>query len=68
MPILIPVLAGVASFFGGAYIGSTVNDAVEAPAVNIQQAEVAANNKNKDLLLFGLLGLGAFFIWRKFLK
>lgn len=68
MPVLIPILAGVASFFGGAYIGATVNDAVEAPAVNIQQAEVAANNRNKDLLIFGLLGLGAFFVWRRFLK
>lgn len=65
---LIPILAGVAAFFGGAYIGTTVNEAVENPAVQIQQAEVAAQNRNKDMLIFALLGLGAFFIYRKFLK
>lgn len=67
MPI-IPILAGVASFFGGAWIGTTINEATESPAVQIQSAEVAAQNKHKDLIVYALLGLGAFFIYRKFIR
>lgn len=68
MPFLIPLLSGVASFFGGAYVGKVVNDATAAPAVNIQSAEVAAQKSKQDYLLYGLLGLGAYFVFKKVFK
>ena len=68
MPILIPVLAGVASFFGGAYIGTVVQNATENPSVNIQSATVEENKplSRKDFLIAGALGVGAYLLYRKY--
>ena len=67
---LIPILGFAASFFGGAYVGTVVENATEAPKVEIQNATVAENKplSRKDLLLAGALGVGAYWIYRKFLK
>lgn len=68
MPILIPVLAGVASFFGGAYIGTVVQNATESADVNIQNANVSENQplSRKDFLIAGALGVGAYLLYRKY--
>ena len=67
---LIPILGGIASFFGGAYIGTVVENATESPKIEIQQATVAKNKplSRKDFLMAGALGVGAYFIYRKFFK
>lgn len=71
MPFLIPLLSGVASFFGGAYVGKVVNDATASPVVSIGSAEVTSNNNNNDnkkIIMYGLCGLLAYFLYKKFLK
>ena len=67
---LIPILGGIASFFGGAYVGTVVENATESPKVEIQQATVTENKplSRRDFLMAGALGVGAYFIYRKFLK
>ena len=64
------ILAGVATFASGAWIGSVVDDATEQPSVTIQQATVTENKpiSRKELLLYGALGVGAFIIYKKFFK
>ena len=64
------ILGGIATFFGGAYIGTVVENATEQPKVQIQQATVAENQplSRKDFLLAGALGVGTYFIYRKFFK
>ena len=67
---LIPILGGIASFFGGAYVGTVVENATESPKVEIQQATVTENKplSRRDFLMAGAVGVGAYFIYRKFLK
>ena len=68
MPVLIPILAGVASFFGGAYVGTVVQNATDSPSVNIQSATVSENQplSKKDFLIAGALGVGAYLFYRHF--
>lgn len=69
MPFVIPLLAATASFFGGAYIGTVVQNATENPSVNIQSATVQEKNtplSKRDFLIAGALGVGAYLIYRKF--
>lgn len=69
--MVLPLILGVATaFFGGAYVGTVVENATDSPSVQIQQATVAENKplSRKDLLLAGALGVGAYWIYRKFLK
>ena len=67
---LIPILGGVATFFTGAYVGTVVENATDSPNVQIQQATVTENKplSRKDFLMAGALGVGAYFIYRKFFK
>lgn len=68
MPILIPVLAAVASFFGGAYVGTVVENATESPVVAIQSATVTEKNKSlstKNIAIAGGLGLLAWLVYKK---
>lgn len=64
------ILGGLATFFGGAYIGTVVDNATEQPNVLIQEAKVSENKpiSRKELLMYGALGVGAYFIYKKFLK
>lgn len=64
------ILAGVATFASGAWIGSVVDDATEQPSVTIQQATVSDEKPltRKQLLLYGALGVGAYVIYRKFFR
>lgn len=64
------ILGGIATFASGAWIGSIVDDATEQPSVTIQQATVEEKKtlSRKELLLYGALGVGAYMIYRKFLK
>lgn len=68
--ILTLSLGALATFFGGAYIGTVIENATDSPNVAIQNATVSENKplSNKDLLIAGALGVGAYFIYRKFLK
>ena len=68
--ILATVLGVTAAFFGGAYVGTVVENATDSPSVSIQQATVSENKplSTRDMLLAGALGVGAYFIYRKFLK
>ena len=64
------ILAGVATFASGAWIGSIVDDAMEQPSVIIQQATVSDEKPltRKQLLLYGALGVGAYMIYRKYFR
>ena len=64
------ILAGVATFASGAWIGSIVDNATDQPIVTIQQATVSEEKHltRKQMLLYGALGVGAYLIYRKFLK
>ena len=68
--ILAITLGAIASFFGGAYVGTVVSNATEAPDVAIQSANVQENKPldRSDYIKAGLLGIGAYIIYRKFLK
>lgn len=67
---LIPILGAAASFFGGAYVGTVIDNATESPKVAIQNATVQENKplSRRDFLMAGALGVGAYFIYRKFFK
>ena len=64
------ILAGIATFASGAWIGSIVDDATEQPSVTIHQATVSDEKPltRKEMLLYGALGVGAYLIYRKFLR
>ena len=64
------ILAGVATFASGAWIGSIVDDATEQPSVTIQQATVTEEKPltRKHLHLYGALGVGAYLFYRKYLR
>ena len=68
--VLATILGVTAAFFGGAYVGTVVDNATDSPSVTIQQATVAENKplSTRDMLIAGALGIGAYFIYRKFLK
>ena len=72
MPILLLALGGVASFFTGAYVGTVVDNANQAPQVQINSDSTSVSeNKglsNSDLVKAGGLGVLAWFIYKKFLK
>jgi len=68
---MIPLILGVAaSFFGGAYVGTVVENATAAPQVAVQQATISDNKSltTKDFLIAGAIGAGTWFLYRKFLK
>ena len=64
------ILAGIATFASGAWIGSVVDVATEQPSVTIQQATVSDEKPltRKEMLLYGALGVGAYLIYRKYLR
>ena len=64
------ILAGVATFASGAWIGSIVDNATEQPSVTIQQATVSDEKPltRKQMLLYGALGVGAYVIYRKYFR
>ncbi len=69
--MVLPLILGIgAAFFGGAYIGTVVDNATESPKVEIKQATVQENQplSRRDLLMAGALGVGAWWIYRKYLK
>lgn len=68
--VLATILGVTAAFFGGAYVGTVVENATDSPAVQIQSATVAENKplSRKDLMIAGALGVGAWWIYRKYLK
>lgn len=69
MPLLIPVLAGVSSFFAGAYIGNVVEEANKNPSVVIEEAEVSSEKSKSNLLLIhGLIGIGIYLAYKKWGK
>ena len=68
---MIPLILGLtASFFGGAYVGTVVENATAAPQVAVQEASITENKSlsNKDLVIAGGLGIAAWFIYKKWLK
>ena len=72
MPIILWGLGAIATFFTGAYVGTVVDNANQAPQVQIQSAETSVTeNKglsNSDLWKAGVLGVAAWIIYQKFLK
>lgn len=68
--ILATVLGVTAAFFGGAYIGTVVENATDSPNVNIQQATVSENKPltTRDMLIAGALGVGAYLIYKRIKK
>lgn len=67
------IVAGVASFFGGAYIGTVIKDATDEPDVVIN-TQTATTEKRVALLdglelwQAGALGIAGYLIWKKWLK
>lgn len=72
MPILVWGLSAIATFFTGAYVGTVVDNANQAPQVSIKsdKTDVSGNTSlsNSDFIKAGALGLIAWFIYKKFLK
>ena len=70
LPLIPVIIGGIATFFGGAYVGTVVENATDSPAVQIQSATVAENKplSKKDFLIAGALGVGAYLIYRRFFK
>lgn len=68
--ILATVLGVTAAFFGGAYVGTVIENATDSPNIQIQQATISENKplSTRDMLLAGALGVGAYFIYKKVLK
>lgn len=72
---MITFLLALASLTTGAYIGSVVDDKLDTPVqINTQTATVSNsdsgifNLSKSDLIKYGLLGLLAFYIYRKYLR
>lgn len=69
--MVLPLILGIgAAFFGGAYVGTVVENATAAPSVSIKDATVQETKplSRADLLKAGVLGIGAYFIYKKLLK
>lgn len=70
--MILAILGATAAFFGGAYIGTVIDNATDSPEVVIQQATLdEVKNKSltqKDFLLAGALGVGAYFIYKRYFK
>ena len=68
--MILTILGVTAAFFGGAYVGTVIENATDSPAVQIQSATVAENKplSTRDMLIAGALGVGSYFIYKKFLK
>ena len=68
--MIVTVLGIAAAFFGGAYIGTVVENATDSPNVQIQQATVAENKPltTRDMLIAGALGVGAYLIYKRIKK
>ena len=68
--ILTLTLGALATFFGGAYIGTVVENATDSPQVAIQSATVKENKPldSSDFWKAGLIGVGAYLIYLKFFK
>ena len=66
------ILGALACTLGGAYVGTVVANATEAPNTVIQADTVKANSissmSNSDLIKAGLMGLGAYVIYKKVIK
>ena len=70
---MVPLILGVvAAFATGGWVGSIVDDATEKEAVIINTETTTTNTSKalstKQLLIAGALGVGALFIYKKFLK
>ena len=72
MPIVLWGLGAIATFFSGAYVGTVIDNANQAPQVQItSDTTKLKENKglsNQDLLKAGALGVIAWFIYKKFMK
>lgn len=72
MPIILGIVGAIGAFFTGAYIGTVVDNANAAPSVQINTENAAIDEKkkltNKDLMIAGALGVGAWYVYKKYLK
>lgn len=70
---MLPVVFGVVgAFFGGAYIGTVINNATDNPDViiNAENGVITQNKQldNQDLVIAGVLGIAGWYVWKKYLK
>ncbi len=70
---MLPVVLGVVgAFFGGAYIGTVINNATDNPDViiNAENGVITQNKQldNQDLVIAGVLGIAGWYVWKKYLK
>ena len=72
MPILLWGVGALATFFTGAYVGTVVDNANQAPQVQIStdSANITENKSlsNSDFVKAGALGVVAWLIYKKFFK
>lgn len=66
----LPLILGLAgSFFGGAYLGTVINNATASPDIVINAGDNMENKlDNKDLILAGCLGITGWYVYKRFLK
>lgn len=57
MPFLIPLLMSGAAFFGGAFIGSQVDDSIDQPPQGVPATQGINVNQ---IILYGIVGIGMF--------
>ena len=63
MPFL---LGAIATFFGGAFVGSQIDDKLDpiAPA----QSSIFNVPSTSKIITYGLMGVGAYYLWHKLRK
>ncbi len=71
--MVLPLIGVVASFFGGAYIGTVIKDATDEPDVVINTNTATSEKRvalldNIELWQAGALGIAGYYIWKKWLK
>lgn len=69
--MLTAILMATSCFFGGAYIGTVIDNANESEKVTIVTPNATVGNKaldSGDFWKAGALGLVAFYIYKKFLR